>query len=308
MQSIKIIRTVLRDIPPEPRYCQSHEHIWISPEMLGGSSPVLPIDSFQASENELKCYRSLGGEMLVDAQPVNAGGSPRVLAELSAAADVSVIASTGFHKLCFYRDDSPVFTKSTGELSEEFCKDIRDGRCGIIKMAADRDTFRGRYAVLHLAAASAALKTGAHLICHVEQGADPFDIIGFYGEHGVSPESLILCHCDRAVPDSAVLLSVLRHGVYLEFDTVARPKYHNDGYEIKLIQTVCDAGFSDRLLLGLDTTRQRLRSYGDPSAPGLDYIITRFIPQLIGSGIPAGTVDMFMKHNPAGALSFTPEQ
>lgn len=101
---------------------------------------------------------------------------------------------------------------------------------------------------------------------------------------------------------------MLRHGVYLEFDTVARPKYHSDGYEIKLIQTVCDAGFSDRLLLGLDTTRQRLRSYGDPSAPGLDYIITRFIPQLIGSGIPAGTVDMFMKHNPAGALSFTPEQ
>jgi phosphotriesterase-related protein len=58
-----------------------------------------------------------------------------------------------------------------------------------------------------------------------------------------------------------------------------------------------DAGHEKRLLMSLDSTRARLRSYG--GVPGLAYIIANFIPQMREMGVSAYQTGLFFTENPA---------
>jgi phosphotriesterase-related protein len=62
-----------------------------------------------------------------------------------------------------------------------------------------------------------------------------------------------------------------------------------------------DAGFEDNLLIGLDTTRARLRAYG--GTPGLSYILDKFIPFLNARGVTPEQVQKFFVYNPARAFA-----
>ena len=87
----------------------------------------------------------------------------------------------------------------------------------------------------------------------------------------------------------------------MEYDTIHREKYHSDEQELKMIEAMVLMGFSSKLLLGLDTTNQRLKSYGAPF--GLDDILIRFrflLEERIGSDL----VNCIMIGNPSKALSF----
>ncbi len=305
---MKIIRTVLGDIAPVPQFTHCHDHVWIGREALGKDCPVSSIDCEEASLEELTAFFRCGGRLLVDAQPTGSGGSPSVLARLSRASGVGIVASTGFHKLCFYRSDSPIRFLTEEELKASFCRDVLRGHCGVIKVAADVDWLAGRYEMLHRAAADAAVLTGAPVLCHIEKGADPSAVLDFYAERGVSENSLLLCHCDRAVPDVSAHLKAAARGAYLEYDTIARPKYHDDDTEIALIAQVVAAGFGDRLLLGLDTTRERLAAYGNPCAPGLCYLRNSFVPRMLRAGLSPDDVARFTELNPAEALAFSPRE
>ena len=60
-------------------------------------------------------------------------------------------------------------------------------------------------------------------------------------------------------------------------------------------------GFEDKILLGIDTTRARLKSYG--GSIGLGYIKERFIPLLLQYGVTRKIIDKFTTINPAKALA-----
>jgi phosphotriesterase-related protein len=54
--------------------------------------------------------------------------------------------------------------------------------------------------------------------------------------------------------------------------------------------------------MSLDTTRQRLRSYG--GIPGLSYIIEEFIPFMRKNGISETDIRRFFVENPAQIFSY----
>ena len=56
-----------------------------------------------------------------------------------------------------------------------------------------------------------------------------------------------------------------------------------------------------RLLLSLDTTRERLKSYGGQL--GLDYLKTVFLPKLRAHGVSDEQITQITVHNPAAALA-----
>jgi phosphotriesterase-related protein len=108
---------------------------------------------------------------------------------------------------------------------------------------------------------------------------------------------MIFCHLDRSASDIGVHKELCSRGIYLEYDTIDRPKYHDNNKEMEIILGLLEAGYGERLLLGLDTTRPRLRSYG--GSPGLCYMIEDFIPFMLKNGIgQTDTVNFFVK-NPA---------
>lgn len=298
-------------------FCQCHEHLFIRRGRSYESNPALRMEDIDKAIAELNSYHSAGGRAVVDAQP---GGCGRMAASLWAASlssGVHIIASTGFHKMVFYQESHWIYHESQDKLARLFIGDIVGGmidecrpgepalpagcRAGVIKAAIDTCGITGRYAALFDAVVASSLETGAAVLLHVESGADATEALEFLTGRGVPPCSLIFCHLDRADRDVARHVEIARAGAFLEYDTIGRFKYHSDEYEIGLIEHVLAAGLQDRLLLSLDTTRERLKCYG--GALGLDYIQTVFLPKLREHGIDEGLLQKITVDNPAAALA-----
>jgi len=306
-----MIITVLGDITPAGLgFCQSHEHIYIRPSLAQAGEPI---DDPGKSLAELVVYHSIGGSAIVDAQPIGTGRDASVLARLSEQSGVHIIASTGFHKLNYYPKDHWIFSTPEEELARLFTAEIEQGmyldgdtafprrqsriRAGQIKTALDTDGLTQSYCKLFRAAVGAAKTTGCPLMVHIEQKSDPLELADFLEKEGLSPSRMIFCHLDRAILETDIHRELCRRGIYLEYDTIGRPKYHDDKRELALIIGLVESGYDGTLLLGMDTTRARLRSYG--GFPGISYIIEDFIPFIRKNGIPETGIRCFFVENPA---------
>jgi phosphotriesterase-related protein len=311
------IRTVLGDIDPETLgFTHCHEHIFIERDKSSEIDPSLLIDDYEKSLKELKRFRETGGNALVDAQPALAGRVAEWLLKASQDSGIHIIASTGFHKICFYYENSYLFSKTEQEITELYISEIKQGmltskqdgmqrsnaRAGIIKTAVDSGgIFSDKlYEKLHQAAASAQLETGVPVMCHIDTGADAEEVVRFYTDAGVSAARIWIAHLDRADNDIGRHKAIASGGSYLEYDTIARPKYHDNQYECKLIMDMIAAGYENKLLLGLDSTRKRLESYGGKI--GLPYLHEVFIPYLKSNGITEDEIRKLMYDNPKEAL------
>lgn len=313
------MRTVTGDCDPSTLgHCQCHEHLLIAKGKSFEINPALYMDDESASADELLLYKSAGGNTLVDAQPTGAGGMPKQLRNISELSGIKVIASTGFHKLIFYPDNHWILSADADTLEQYFTADISEGlavdadfglpgeRCnakaGIIKCALDSFGLDETYKRIFKAAAMAAKKTGAPMMIHTEDGAHTLELIYYLASFGIQPKRMLICHTERSVTDIKAKLEIAKTGVYLECDTIARGKYHSDVDEALFLQRLCEAGYAERILLGLDTTRARLKSYGGKT--GLDYILKSFLPLLEESGFTKKQLEQFCIQNPASALIF----
>lgn len=295
------IQTVTGPISPNKLgYCQCHEHILLSKGKSWEINPVLCIDNIKLSREELIRYRQAGGQSLVEAQPVGCNRMASELEMLSRDTGIQIIASTGFHKIIFYPENHWIFTSSQKMLEEIFLHELQQGmyidadnrypekwipaKAGIIKTALDACGLTPQYQKLFRAAASASAKTGAPVMVHIEQDSDPLELLTFFQKTDCVPEKLIFCHMDRACPDLSIHKKVCAQGVFLEYDTIGRFKYHDDHTECGILKELIEAGYGNQLLFSLDTTRARLKAY-DSKAIGLDYILSSFQQQMKNHGI-----------------------
>ena len=329
----RFIRTVRGDISPDALgYCQCHEHLLIAKGISGEKVPSLILEDVEKTSDELDMYFSKGGRGIVDAQPVGCGRMAGGLVRASERSGVHIIASTGFHKLDFYGEDHFVFARDEEQLENLFAEELTGGmftdrvsgpeapsvqgaaRAGIIKTASDgRDirTDEGRlpvYRKLFTAAGRAAKRTGAPVLTHLEMGKGAESQLEVLTSQGIGPSQIIMSHLDRVVDEAseAYRLEVARSGVYLQLDTIGRLKYHSDADEARFIAKLCEKGFEDRILLGLDTTNERLKSYG--GSIGLDYIFDTFRSLLEKYGIGEDLFRRFTVDNPKRALCFSDPQ
>ena len=315
---MRTVTTVAGDIPPDALgFCQSHEHLCIAHGRSSEINADLLIDDEAKSAEELAGYRRAGGCAVVDAQPVGCGRDARFLEQISRAGGVHIIASTGFHKMIFYPEGHWIFSMTSGELAEIFIDELTDGmyigcdaahpnektgaRAGQIKTALDTAGLDAQYEKLFAAAAIAARETGRALMVHIERGSEPLELAKFLASSGVKLNRAVFCHMDRAADDIEIHKEICRMGIFVEYDTICRPKYHGDKREAEIIASMLDAGFEDSILMGLDTTRARLASYG--GAPGLSYILDKFIPFLEGRGVSHEQIRKAFADNPARAFS-----
>lgn len=313
------IRTVLGTISPEELgFCQCHEHILLGKGQSFFINPALCMEDVSKSLEELIRFKNAGGNSLIDAQPGGCSRMPDALADISAESGVHIIASTGFHKLLFYPKTHWIHTASSDTLTKIFIEELQNGMyrhiddsfsteqtphcAGMIKTALDTEELTPRYRRLFTAAADAAKETDKNIMIHVEQGTDPLKLLEFLLGKNINPSRLIFCHMDRACSDVQMHLEVLKHGCYLEFDTIGRFKYHSDEYEAFLFKTLIQAGYEKQLLYSLDTTRTRLISY-EPSAIGLDYILKSFNRLLLDTGVTQHQIDLISVKNSVRALT-----
>lgn len=308
------VETVLGPISPDSlKICQMHEHIFIRPTPNGKNNPALIIDDEVKSLAELGNYRTLGGSSIVDAQPVHAGRDIEALVRLSKASGVNIVASTGYHLLGYYDENSPILKMTNSKLYDLFLSEIKDGmlpcnvshqrtdaKAGIVKAAIPAEGPVGRYETLLTAASAAAHDGNVPIMIHTEAGQNALNAVKICIDMGLEPKNIIICHVDRQASDFAPHDDIASAVVWMEYDTIGRFKYHSDEDEIKLISHMLKKGHLKQLLFSLDTTSLRLKSYG--GSIGLGYLFTSFLPQLKAHGIDEKTISAVISDNPKAAL------
>jgi phosphotriesterase-related protein len=311
------IQTVTGRIRPDQLgYCQSHEHLFIADGRSAKLVPSLRLDDFDATCSELELYKSIGGKSIVDAQPAGCGRMADLQSKASIKTGVNIIASTGFHKLVFYPEDHWIRNMDEDSLAALFIDELEYGmfidcdaskpvrrigsKAGVIKTASDSEGPSGDYRRLFSAAAEASVRSGVPILSHTEMGMGALEQIKLFTDHGVPASSIIICHLDRVLKDAGYLMEVASTGVFLELDTIGRFKYHSDDDEVAFIISLLENGFEDRILLGLDTTRERMKSYG--GSIGLDYLHETFFPLLRSYGVNDSHIYKFTVSNPAKAF------
>lgn len=285
-------------------HCQVHEHLFVARTPAGDSNPVLCIDDEALSAVELQDYAALGGDAVVDCQPVGAGRDLSALQHMSLASGVKIIAVTGYHLPGFYDADHWIFSDGKEVLRNRFISELTEGVAvgdsivfpGAVKAAISKDGPSGRYETCLRAAAGAAAQAIVPLILHTECGVGAVEAVGICEQEGLDPARIAVCHVDRQATDYAPHEAVARTGAYLEYDTIARYKYHDDASEVALIRHMLELGYEDSLLLSLDTTSARLRSYG--GTPGLGYILREFLSMLAEAGMTESQLHTITQVNP----------
>ncbi len=299
-------------------YCQCHEHLFIKEGKSKELNSALWLDDYNKTLEELRRYKNNGGVSLVDAQPLGSGRNTRYLIEAAKQTGLNIIASTGFHKLKYYPDNHWIFNISSKDFRKILTQEINNGmyvdtelnypqrqldaKAGIIKTAYSEEDEQKipYYLKLLKAAALVALKTNRTIMCHTDKGVGALKVANLFLEEGLNPKSIIICHLDRKVDNFDYHYKVAEKGVYLDYDTIGRFKYHSDEREVELIKKMIDNGFEKQLLLALDTTRERMISYGGNI--GLDYINKNFIPLLQKWDIKNSSIKNMTVNNPAEAL------
>lgn len=330
----KKIHTVIGSIQSEELgFTQCHEHLMLGKGESWRCNPALWMDDVEASVKEAEAYRDMGGSALVEAQPVGCNRMSVGLEEISRRTGLQIVASTGFHKMQFYPKGHWIRHTDRERLVHLFMEELTQGmyvgtdrlspfedeaparpagikakvcrtgaRAGIIKTALDICGLEGAYGELFGAAAAAQKETGAPMMVHIEPGSNPLKLVSFLKREEVNLERVYFCHMDRACREWEIFRQVLDSGVSLEFDTIGRFRYHSDEKELELIKQVL-AENGDQLLLSLDTTRARLKSYCE-DAVGLTYILEVFLPMMREEGIQEGQIQKIFVGNPGRILAW----
>lgn len=133
------------------------------------------------------------------------------------------------------------------------------------------------------------------------------ELVEMLGINGVSPDRVVIGHLDRVQMQMDTLVEIGKTGAYLQFDQIGKPSEFTDQMRADQIRQLCDAGYTERILLGLDYARRsQLTAYD--GAPGLPHLSEWFMVMLMEAGLDAMTIRTLVIDNPAKALTIHPPQ
>ena len=284
--------------------CDCHDHVFFRSAQLPGQE----LDDKHAAIAELRAFRDLGGQTVVQWTPYGLGRRAEWLAEVSEASGVQVIGATGLHQRAHYADQALVddlLPKLAALFTEEVTLGMRPDdpaadrgpRAGLIKVAGAFHHLDDHARRTMTAAAEAHHATGAPIGVHHELGTAAPDVAALLiGELKVSPDKVILGHLNRQ-PDPHVHLQLAQTGAFLAFDGPSRANHATDWRLYECLGNLASHGHADRILIGGDTTTATARG-----APGMPFLLRSVRPR-IAAELGADVARKFFEHNPARAFS-----
>ena len=317
-----VIQTVLGPIKPDDLgVCLPHEHIWcdqnLGPRLslmgtLRDPAKFMRLNNFEFMVDELKAYKAAGGGAIVEVTCDGWGRDLDILAKLSSASEVHIVATSGF----YIEPHIPYFldSMSVEELADHISAEIEDQasetglRCGLFKSAIHRARVEDIELKILQAVAIAQKRTGAAITTHttgsrrmeVPGGVAGVEQLRILKELGVSPTRFIVGHVDER-PDIDVLSSLAAEGCYIQFDVIGKEHYLLDTTRAELVHSMIQRGHLSNLMISQDRNRDHEMRYSGNS--GYCHIFETFLPKLRNLGVTAEQITTIMTENPARALT-----
>lgn len=311
---MKYIETVLGEIKPEELGITNyHDHLIT---IGGGEEKVdrdLRLDRVDYAIEAMKSWKALGGDLLVDMNPIDCGRQVEMLKEISRESGVKIIACTGFQRSIYYDAEHWVNKYPVEEVARLIAEEVEIGveinnyngpivtrstaKAGVIKFATHYNMIKPMELKVIEAGCMASLRTGAPISTHTERGTMGLEVIELVKKFGVDPRRVTLGHVDRN-PDLEYHKKMAAQGVTLGYDGPSRAKYWPDSVLIELIKGMCKAGYAGNIMLGGDNGRASMwKEYG--GAYGHNYILEIFVPRMRESGISEEDIHKMLVENPA---------
>lgn len=316
---MKTIKTVHGEILPEELgFTDIHDHVWKSGGMEVIEDKDFGIESIEKSQLELKLYKSAGGNALVDMQPLGVGRGIHELKKIAEGTNVHLIAITGFHRGALYDKAHFVHKYTVDQLVEiitsevkhgievnDFCGPIvehSDVLPGLIKCGTSYYKITPLEEKLMSVVARVSADTGIPIGTHTHMGTMGYEQAKFLIDAGADPKKIMIGHLDRNA-DLIYHKKVLELGVYVQYDCVARVKYHPVSDTMSLIKELSAMGYSDRIMIGGDWGRASyLQAYG--GQPGLAFIPKKLPDMMIDYGIDEEVIKKIFIENPKTFLAY----
>lgn len=303
-----IVRTVTGDIDPATLgLTLGHEHIYAVPP-AEVTDRDLYLDDADLARRELELFRAAGGQSVIEMTTVDYGRDARVMAAISAASGVHLIAATGYNKGKFADRISGGLT--TDAIADWMIGEVRHGmdgsaaRAGLIKASSSLDGPNDNERRVFEAAAAAHGATNAPISTHTEQGTWALGQVQLLGDHGVRPDRILLGHLDLK-PDLGYLREVAATGAFMGLDQFAKAKYLADAERIALVVALLADGHGHQLMLSGDMARRSYhQAYG--GGPGFAHIPTTIRQALSAAGLGSTQIDGLLLGNARRFLSFDP--
>jgi phosphotriesterase-related protein len=276
--------------------------------------------SIESAVEECGYFIEAGGRTVVDLTPRGLGPDPAGLRQIAQKTGLNIIASTGY-----YIDAAlPEWVRnaSVSELADRLVHDVQTGGAEGIRRGAIGEIAVEGPTDLELrcisAAGQAQARTGAPVFFHVMSGILPSyrgsteEVIELYRRAGGDLRRLVLCHQDGSGDDPSYQESLLKRGIWIEYDTFGSEgvfafgdtyiQLPTDSQRIAELASLIKAGFQSQLLISQDVCYQSgKRSWG---GWGLAHIIDTLRPRFISGGIKAPAFDSLMRENPRSLFAF----
>lgn len=280
-------------------YTLMHEHITIDLSGIKNDEDCR-LDCFEESQNELCRLYELGVRRILDVTNIGMGRNSNYCRRMEESTGIQILLATGFYKEPFLPDF--VYTMSVRELAKLAVKEISEGiantgiKASVIgEFGTSKDTFTEMERKVFDSMALAAVQTGAVVTTHTTLGTMALEQAEHLKTEGVKPENIIIGHLDLSQnPDT--IISVLKEGVNIGFDTVGKNNYCPDIFRAQMLKRIAKEGYLDQVVLSMDITRKsHLKKWG---GPGYAYLFETFLPMLLEYGLSEAQIEQLMIDNP----------
>ncbi len=311
-----IIRTILKDVPPESLASGAslfHEHLSMR-YPIGVTEHFT--DDVAMMIDEAKAAKADGVAAMVDGGHADMNRSLDALKRISMESGLPIVASGGYYMQRSYPPD--LAAKSADQLADELAKEATASRFGAFgEIGQQGGVLTDDEAKVFAAVAKAQVKTGLPIFTHnAYTGTRPtpnpvpkdtalkqFDLLV---ANGAKPASLAIGHlCCLDDVKAEIPIEIARRGAFVGFDRVTIMLVP-DAQKVTTIMAIVEAGHASKILLASDFSNARgLKKNG---GGGLGQALTVFAPMLLKAGMPEATLKMILNDNPRQFLAFVPKQ
>jgi phosphotriesterase-related protein len=318
-----VIRTVLKDMPPETLARGAtlfHEHLSLGQDFMPGvmarfrallgPDAILPplaspeqqrlMENLGVMAEEMRSAAAEGVACIVDAGHPDMGRDFTFLKQLSLNSGMPIVAGTGYYTQPFYPPAIARWDES--EITQELLRQAKTEAIGAFGEIGTWDAMTPGERKVFRAVGKAHLATNLPIFTHTNMGKGALEQLDVLESAGVKPDRVAIGHLGGLTDSkAAVPKAICKRGAFVGFDRQGGP---GDGNQVPAIMALLESGYADRLLFSSDFSfASELKRSG---GAGYAMTVTVFGPKLLKAGVTHSTLHGILVDNPRRFLAFIP--
>lgn len=280
-------------------YTYAHEHTTIDLSSLKKVEDT-NLNCFKQTIEEYKELYDKGVRNVIDVTVRGMKRNPEYVKKVAEASGINIVQSTGWYQDKFLPEY--IETSTVEELAAMMVKDITVGidnsevKASLIgEIGTSKNQMTDRERKVFEASVLAHKETGVPITTHTTLGTFGKEQVEFFKSKDIELNKIVIGHVDLT-GDVEYVLSLLREGVYVEFDTIGKENYMPDQTRVEMLKKIIKEGFEDKIFLSMDITRRsHLKANG---GLGYAYLLDTFVPLMRKNDISEPIIEKMLSHNP----------